>query len=241
MTTGIALPPPLRDDCAERYSASRVKWAKRWDDGLGLRRKALLRQLSLRPDIGYKDLWPDEEERRIAARCMSICKEMLGLPNERLVPDDPLEMLVAADGDGGDNFLDFIRALEYEFRLDLIDVIEKPTALGDLVHYIREHQGSLTLAEASKKHGLGCGSATYLWIVFVTVIAWTVSYIVEVVEDVPKGIVGWKSIIALVVSLIMSGVGIITAFFLVVDWFKERKAIREEREKAAKKSSNGCC
>jgi len=129
---------PLRDDCTERYSAFRVKWAKLWDGGRGLLRKSLLRQLRLRPDIEYKDLWANEEELQIATYSVRTCKELLGLPNERLVPGDTFEMIAAADAYGGDGFLDVLLTLEREFRLDLKDVIEKPTTLSDLVRYVRE-------------------------------------------------------------------------------------------------------
>lgn len=230
---------PLRDDCAERYSAIRQKWAKRWDDGRGLLRKTILRQLSLRPDIDYKDLWTDKEERQIAARCMGVCKEMLGLPNERLVPDDPLEILVAADGDGGDNFLDFIRALEYDFRLNLMceDGVDKMTTLGDLVRYVNKHQGELTLAETCKRRRIGWGCSALLWLLFASLTACLYFDISGMVEAVRNNSVAWRKVLGLAIGLVLYGIAILVVCALVADWFKERKAIREERQKSEKDSS----
>ena len=224
---------PLRDDCAERYSAFRLKWAKRWDGGRGLLRKALLHQLSLRPDIEYKDLWTDEEERRTAARCMRVCKEMFGLPNERLVLNDPLEMLLAIDEDG---FIDFLRALEREFRLDLMcgDVVDKTTTLGGLVRYVHEHQGMLTLAETCKRDRLGWGCSAFLWFLSVGVIAGLYSDVTGMIEAVRYGDVRWQQILGLVFSLLGSSVAIVVAWSLITSWLKERKELREEREKLEK-------
>lgn len=63
-------------------------------------RKSLLAQLRQRPDIEYTELWPDGEDRRIAAYCLDDFKVCLGLPSGRLVPGDTLHMLASIDEDG---------------------------------------------------------------------------------------------------------------------------------------------
>ena len=79
-------------------------------------RKSLLYQLRQRPDIEHKDLWTDEVERQISAYCLRAFKECLGLPNERLIADDPLEKVASIDGEGFEDVLKEAQAsfLDYE-------------------------------------------------------------------------------------------------------------------------------
>ena len=228
---------PLRDDCAERYSAFRLKWAKRWDGGRGLLRKTLLRQLSLRPDIEYKDLWTDEVERRITAYCLRDFKECLGLPNERLIPNDPLEMMASIDGDG---FEDVLRDLEQKFRFIFdLDVWKVVKTFGDLVRYVREHQGSAALAELHKRHRIGWGGTTIGWLVFSGVIGCLIYKVIEVGKAARSGELDFWQLIGLVFSLLASGFVMYMVYAIVVNWHKERKALREEHEKLERGTRDG--
>ena len=233
MTTQIMRIEPLRDDCAERASAFRQYWAKSWDGGNSLLRKSLLAQLRQRPDIEYKELWPDGEDRRIAAYCLDDFKVCFGLPNERLVPDDTLYMLASIDGDG---VIDVMQDLEQEFRFIFEeDVWDRVKTFGELVRYVREHEGSASLAELHERHRIGWGCATVLWLVFAGVIGLTISEAVEAIEAARNSCLRVREVVVLAFSLLMTVFVSVFACAAVVGWYRERKELREEREKAAKK------
>lgn len=221
---------PLRDDCAERHSAFRLKWARRLGGENTLLRETLLRQLRLRPDIEHKDLWTDEVERQIAAYCLRYFKKCLGLPNERLIADDPLEMVASIDGEG---FEDVLKDLEQKFRFIFDqDVWKVVKTFGDLVRYVREHQGSATLAELQKRYRIGWGCSTIGWLVFFGVIGCFIYKVIEVGKAVTRsGELDFWQIIGLVFSFLASGFVMYMAYAIVVNWCKERKALREEQEK----------
>lgn len=221
---------PLRDDCTEQASAFRRWWAKRWDGGNSLLRKSLLYQLRQRPDIEHKDLWTDEVERQISAYCLRAFKECLGLPNERLIADDPLEMVASIDGEG---FEDVLKDLEQKFRFIFDqDVWKVVKTFGDLVRYVREHQGSAALAELQKRYRIGWGYSTIGWLVFFGVIGCFIYKVIEVGKAVTRsGELDFWQIIGLVFSLLVSGFVMYMAYAVVINWCKERKALREEQEK----------
>ena len=235
MTTRITRIEPLRDDCAERASAFRRKWAKSWDGGNSLLRKSLLAQLRQRPDIEYTELWPDGEDRRIAAYCLDDFKVCLGLPNGRLVPGDTLHMLASIDEDGVN---DVMQDLEHEFRLVFEqDVWNRVKTFGELVRYVREHKGSASLAELHERHRIGWGCATVLWLVFAGVIGLFISEVAEAIEAARNSCLHGREVVGLAFGLLMSVFVSLFAYAAVVGWCKERKELREEREKAAKKQA----
>ena len=228
---------PLRDDCAERHSAFRLKWARRLVGENTLLRETLLRQLRLRPDIEHKDLWTDEAERQIAAYCLRDFKECLGLPNERLITDDPLEMVASIDGEG---FEDVLKDLEQKFRFIFDqDVWKVVKTFGDLVRYVREHQGSAALAELQKRYRIGWGCTTIGWLVFWGTIGCLIYKVIEVGNAARRGELNFWLLVGLVFSLLASGFVMYMAYAIVVNWYKERKALREEQEKLERGNRDG--
>ena len=177
----------------------------------------------------------DGEERRIAAYCLDAFKLSLGLPNERLVPDDTLGMLASIDEDGVN---DVMQDLEQEFRFIFEeDVWDRVKTFGELVRYVREHEGSASLAELHERHRIGWGRATVLWLVFAGVIGLTISEVVDAIEAARNSCLRGREVVGLAFVLLMSVFVSLFAYAAVVGWYKERKELREEREKAAKNSS----
>ncbi len=221
---------PLRDDCAERHSAFRLTWAIRLGGESALLRKTLLRQLRLRPDIKHEDIWTDEAERKIAACCLRGFKECLGLPNERLIADDPLEMVASIDDEG---FEDALEDLEQKFRFIFDeDVWKTVKTFGDLVRYVRERQGSAGLAELQKRHRIGWECVTIGLLVFFGVIGYFVCNVIVVGRAVAGGgELGFRQIVRLVFSLLSSGFVMYLAYAVVAAKREERRTLREEQEK----------
>ena len=89
---------PLHAEAREKYS----HWYKpELNPGCVGRAKFLYEQLKARPSPWGKGLWKDEETEKIAERCAQIFVEnFLECPNEHLIPQDPMEMVIALNGNG---------------------------------------------------------------------------------------------------------------------------------------------
>lgn len=224
---------PLRDDCSERFSTLRLKWAKFYGGGWSLLVKSLRRQLEERAEPDWNDLWPNEEERRIAIRSSKTFKEYFGMPNAHLIPEDPMELIVAFDGDGG---VIALQELEDEYRLALngkeqsvIEGVDRPVkTFGDFVRYIRDHQGTLTRKELYERHKVGFGCAVFLWLIFVIIIGLTVRELIFAYRALHGADLGVRQGLGLIFGFGVSGIAIMVAYLFVSAWWKNRREIKQE-------------
>lgn len=222
---------PLRDDCSERFSTLRLKWAKFYDDERSLLVKSLRRQLEERAEPDWDDLWPNEEDRRIAIRSSKTFKEYFGMPNAHLIPEDPMELIMAFDGDGG---VIALQELEDEYRLALNGGGQSVRegggvkTFGDFVRYIRDHQGTLTRKELYERHKVGLGCALFLWLVFAVIIGLTVRELIFAYRAWQGADLGVRQGLGLIFGFGVSGITIMVAYLFVSAWWKNRREIKQE-------------
>ena len=147
--------PPLRDDVAERYSPSRLKWLNLCDKHYSVLLKSLRRQMRERPDVWGIGFWEDEQDERIARTCADLMARSWGLPNNRLIPEDDLCLAMSFGEDDPMPFSEIEESFRFVFEQDWY--LQKRT-FADLVSYVRGHEGTASLAEikARCKPRYGC-------------------------------------------------------------------------------------
>jgi hypothetical protein len=71
--------------------------------------------------------------------------------------------------------------------------------------------------------------------VFAGVIGLFISEVAEAIEAARNSCLRGRDVVGLAFGLLMSVFVLLMAYAIVANWYKERKELREEREKAAKK------
>ena len=218
---------PLRDDVEEKVSPRRFKWLNLCDHHYSALLESLRRQLLRRPDVWGVGLWPDAESESIARKCAEIFGYS-AMPNDHLIPDDPLNLIAAFDGDGVQVA---VRDIEEEFRLVIDDGwYEKGRTFSELVDYIRTHRGTAPNAVFRERRHLGWGCAVVLWLILAGIVWFTVETVIVLCEDARNGELGVKSAIGVIFALPIAVFSIYFAYLLVKQKLTDRREAAEERE-----------
>lgn len=107
----------------------------------------------------------------------------------------------------------------------------KMKTVDDLVRHIREREGSLSKAELYRRHRTGWGCACFLWLLFALIMWWTADELVDAYQAFQDGAVGSRNVLGLMFSILSAATAVLLAFALIRQWFADRQAIREARQK----------
>lgn len=102
--------------------------------------RSLKTQLAQRPKTWGLGLWPDIETERVAKICAECLSQNFGCRDDKLIPDDPLDLIVAIDPS---YYLDDFAVIEImrEFDCDLDPTSYQGGTFGDLVKAVMEARG----------------------------------------------------------------------------------------------------
>mgnify|MGYP003322876223 FL=1 len=145
---------PLYAEAREKYS----HWYK-WELNPGCEGRAqfLYEQLKARPSPWGKGLWKDEETEKIAERCAQIFVEnFLACPNERLIPQDPMEMVMALNDTGDLEDVEALVQIEREFSCKIPEeCFQAERTFEEFVEYVKDGKGKTPPDAAGCLWGFG--------------------------------------------------------------------------------------
>ena len=203
---------PLHAEAREKYS----HWYKpELNPGCEGRAKFLYEQLKARPSPWGKGLWKDEEAEKIAERCAQIFVEnFLECPNERLIPQDPMEMVMALNDTGDLEDVEALHQIEDEFVCKIPeDFFQSEKTFGDFVECVRNGRGEGQVASerTEASDGLGWfGTAVVFALCFVGFPCFWLFCVYKAIAGVMTGLTeGWAdvSIVALSIQGLVSCLG----------------------------------
>ena len=131
---------PLHAEAAEKYS----RWFKlEMNRGCEGRAAFLYEQLKARPNPWGIGLWKDAETEKIAKRCAEIFIDYFDkCPNDRLIPQDRMEMVAALNDTGDIDDVMAVEEIEDEFDCTIPDgFYTEETTFGDFVECVKAGRG----------------------------------------------------------------------------------------------------
>lgn len=144
---------PLHAEELEKY--------ERWyclepNSGWGKRAKILYEQLKVRPNPWGVGLWKDGDTEEVAKRCAEIFIEnFLECPNDRLVPQDRMEMVFALNDSGDLEDVEAIDQIESEFECKIPkEFFTSEKTFADFVECVKAGRGKTPLEEVTTKDWL---------------------------------------------------------------------------------------
>ena len=148
---------PLHAEAAEKYA----RWFKlEMNRGCDGRAAFLYEQLKARPNPWGTGQWKDAETEKIAKRCAEIFIDYFDkCPNDRLIPQDRMEMVAALNDTGDIADVMAVQDIEYEFDCTIPDgFYTDETTFGDFVECVKTGRGKVQ-PQTEKAAGRGCLSS----------------------------------------------------------------------------------
>ena len=216
---------PLRAEAREKYS----HWYKpELNPGCEGRAKFLYEQLKARPSPWGKGLWKDEETEKIAERCAQIFVEnFLECPNERLIPQDPMEMVMALNDTGDLEDVEAIDQIESEFTCKIPEeFFQKERTFEELVECVKEGKGKAPPEKLTVKNMAGCLLGGVLLSLVLVMLPCYSAY--RVYSELVTGFSqGWEQVEvgSIVGHSIGAGIGLSIMVFVLIGAFRKDKRI----------------
>ena len=216
---------PLHAEARENYS----RWYKpELNPGCEGRAKFLYEQLKARPSPWGKGLWKDEETEKIAERCAQIFVEnFLECPNERLIPQDPMEMVMALNDTGDLEDVEAIDQIESEFTCKIPEeFFQKERTFEELVECVKKGRGKAPPEKLTVKDTAGCLLGCAMLSLSFVVLPCYAAY--RVYSELVTGFSeGWEQVEvgSLVGHSIGAGFGLFIAVVVVIAMFRKDKRI----------------
>lgn len=112
--------------------------------GCAARAEILYEQLKTRPSPWGKGLWKDVETEKIAERCAQIFVEnFIRCPNERLIPQDSMEMVLALNDTGDLDDVEALQQIENEFACVIPqEFFTEGKTFADLIEIVKNGRNS---------------------------------------------------------------------------------------------------
>lgn len=216
---------PLHAEARENYS----HWYKpELNPGCEGRAKFLYEQLKARPSPWGKGLWKDEETEKIAERCAQIFVEnFLECPNERLIPQDPMEMVMALNDTGDLEDVEAIDQIESEFTCKIPEeFFQKERTFEELVECVKKGKGKAPPEKLKATDVGGCLFGCILMSVIFIVLPCYSAY--RVYSELATGFSeGWEQVEVgtLIGHSIVVGFGLFIAVAVAIAAFRKDKRI----------------
>ena len=192
--------------------------------GCAARAEILYEQLKARPSPWGKGLWKDGETEKIAERCAQIFVEnFLECPNERLIPQDSMKMVLALNDTGDLDDVEALQQIENEFACEIPqEFFTEGKTFADLVELVKDGRNKAK----PRKLTIGglvigvIGILVLVGLVFVMPIWCAISVYLDISFGVSGG---WttKLVASVVGKLIGVGMGVI----FLIQVFKKDKRI----------------